>query len=145
MKDTITDSPEDYNFGELSKVNSAGLINSTIINLRQDFYRHFRAGRYLSANSDLDCIWTILGGEVGVDENSREEKEFNEIEKLLSESGELQDGFSSIGFKVATTEQINKFKKQKPLLLRKARFLQKLQNSQGKGSAYRNKDDDDLD
>lgn len=131
-----------YEHGELSKVNSAGLINSTIINLRQDFYRHFRQGKYLSANADLDCIWTILGGEINIE---KEQTEYQNIEKGLYDSGKLQDGFTSLGFQKVTPDQIEKFNKQKPLLLKKAIFLQKLQNSQGKGSAYRNKDDDDMD
>ena len=83
--------------GSLSKINSAGLINSTMNNLWVDFFRHYRDGKYLTANSDLDCIWTILGGEKGMKE-SQEEKDYFEIETNLSKVGILRDSFEVKGF-----------------------------------------------
>lgn len=128
---------------KISKINAAGMINSTLINLENDFFRHYRAGLYLSANSDLDCIWVILGGEEDVVAESKTEKEYKEIESKLSNSGKLQDGFTGKGFETITENELNKFRDQKPLLLEKARFLHRLMNAQGKGTAYSNEDDED--
>jgi hypothetical protein len=47
---------EDYST-KTSKINSAMITNMTLNELWKDFFRHFRHGQYLAANSDLDCIW----------------------------------------------------------------------------------------
>ena len=131
------------NFGKLSRINSAGIVNSTLNNLWIDFYRHFRDGRYLSANSDLDCIWTILGGEKNM-EGSDEEVSYKKIEKELYESGMLGDKLEITGFDRVEDKQIARLSAQKKVLLKKALFLRRLQNKQGKGTAYNDGEDEEF-
>ena len=49
---------------KISKFNSANLINFRINNLWIDANNHSRAGLYNKWNSDLDCIWDELVGDV---------------------------------------------------------------------------------
>ena len=127
------------NFGKISRINSAGLVNSTLSNLWNDFFGHFKKGQYLSANNDLDCIWTILGGENGI-EGKTIENNYKLIELKLSKSGSLQDSIKQIGFNLIDEKQVEKFQNQKKILIEKSLFLRRLMNSQGKGTAY---DEDD--
>lgn len=131
-------------FGKLSKINSAALVNSTLSNLWLDFFRHFRAGKYLAANSDMDCIWTILGGEKDIEKNDIETN-YLSIEEGLRKSGTLRDSIEVAGFGEVDEAQLIKIAKQKDILLKKSIFLRRLQNSQGKGTAYHDGDDEELD
>ena len=140
----MNDFEENEVFGKLSKINSAGLTNSTINNLWVDFFRHFRDGKFLSANSDLDCIWTILGGEKGI-ESSSIENDYKSIETELGKNGALKDQITTNGFEKINNEEYVKFAKNKKVLLKKALFLRRLQNQQGKGTAYLDGDDEDFD
>lgn len=126
----------------LSKINSAGLVNSTISNLWNDFFRHYRNGEFLSANADLDCLWTIFGGEKGMDGTESEEK-YNLIEQELSSSGRLKDSLEITGFNKVGLEQIKTFGKHKEILMNKSLFLRRLMNEQGKGTAYQSGDDEE--
>lgn len=135
---------ENVSDGVTSKINAAGLINLTTNNLWVDFYNDFRKGKYLSANNDLDCIWTILGGEKGV-EKSPEEEAYNEIEKELKETGSLSNGISTKGFEDINPKFILRQSRQKRTLLKKALFLRRLQNEQGKGTAYEKGESDYMD
>lgn len=140
--DIFTDAESD-SFGKLSRINSAGLVNSVLSNLWSDFFRHFRDGKYLSANSDLDCIWTILGGEKGV-ETDGTQSAYLKVEKRLFDSGALQDSIVITGFGKISEEQKNKFSQHKKILLEKSLFLRRLQNKQGKGTAYDDGEDEDF-
>ena len=100
-----------------------------------DFFNDFRKGRYLSANNDLDCIWTILGGEKNV-EGGEEDEKYKEIEEKLKKTGTIGNGFIVKGFSGIDEAFVLKASKQKILLLEKAMFLRRLQNKQGKGTAY---------
>jgi hypothetical protein len=131
-------------YGTLSKINSAALINLTITNLWNDFFRHFREGKYLSSNNDLDCLWMILGGEKGI-KDSDTEKEYLKIETSLCKSGTLQDSVSIKGFNKVEQTQLDKFSKQKGLLKDKGLFLRRIQNSQGMGKAYNDASSDYMD
>lgn len=127
----------------LSKINAAGLINLTINNLKTDFFNHFRAVKYISANNDLDCIWTILGGEVNIPPDIK--KKYEEIEKELCNSGILQDGVNARGFALPSKEFLIKSAKQRSILLKKATFYTYVQNKQGKGTAYERGESDYMD
>lgn len=127
-----------------SKINSAMVVNMTLNELWKDSFRHFRDGRYLSWNSDLDAIWTILGGEPDV-ENSEDEKNYNSLNNELKEIGSLNNLIESRGFNKIETQIILKLNKQKAILLKKALFLRRLQNKQGKGTAYHEADEDYMD
>lgn len=129
---------------QISKINSAALVNITLTNLWNDNFRHFRLGKFLSANSDLDCIWTILGGEKNIKGTSTE-KEYNKIEKRLSETGNVVDSIQTKGFNTISKDQLTRFSKQKDIILEKALFLRRLQNTQGKGTAYYDGSEEDMD
>lgn len=139
---------EEYEDSELtsksSKINSAMIVNMTLNELWKDSFRHFRDGKYLSWNNDLDTIWTILGGEPDI-ENSPIEKNYNEINKELSNLGNLFNELEVRGFDKINKECIIKLNKQKSVLLKKALFLRRLQNRQGKGTAYHDADEDYMD
>lgn len=128
--------------GKVSKINSAMLVNLTLNNLWVEYYQYFMQGRFLDANSNLDCIWTILGGESNIQGKDIEVK-YNEIEKELSESGGLQNSISIKGFNGISKGQITKLINQKNILLKKALFLRRLQNNQGKGTAYEDADEEE--
>jgi hypothetical protein len=132
------------NSGVLSKINSAGLVNITMNNLWQNFFDHYRSGKYLSASNDLDCIWTILGGEKDM-AGSDGEKNYLAMEEELSKIGLLQNNVEVKGFGKVNDEQIHKFMKHKAILLKKSLLLRRLQNTQGKGSAYYDSDESDFD
>ena len=127
-----------------SKINSAMIVNMTLNELWKDSFKHSRAGLYLSWNNDLDTIWTILGGEPDVD-GSDTEKKFNEINVKLLELGNLSDGKDSCGFNKIDKDYLIKINKQKSILLKKALFLRRLQNTQGKGTAYHDADEEYMD
>lgn len=135
---------EDYEESEQttksSKINSAMIVNITLNELWKDSFRHFRDGKYSSWNNDLDAIWTILGGEPDTDET-----EYNKINKQLIELGNISNGIEPCGFNKITKELINKLNNQKSILLKKALFLRRLQNTQGKGTAYHDADEDYMD
>lgn len=131
-------------FGKLSRINSAGLVNSMLSNLWQDFFRHFRSGEYLAANCDLDCVWTILGGEKEI-EGGETEGNYLDIDKQLSESGSLVNSLEIKGFGKINREQLERAMRQKAILLKKSLFLRRIQNRQGKGTAYHDEDEGDFD
>lgn len=134
---------EDYDsdMTKISKINPAQIINQNLENnLWMPFNVAYKSGKYITANNNLDCIWIMLGGDLG--KNSQEEKQYNEIEKELNKSGSLQDSLSIDGFRKVNIEQLKKMAVQRKILLKKAIFLRRLQNKQGKGTAYDDPDDE---
>jgi hypothetical protein len=125
----------------LSKINSASIINITLNELFKDFFRHYRDGKFLSANNDLDCIWTVLGGEKGIEGTDVEIKYSNLDLKIKG----LRDSLSTIGFTTINKDNISMFGVQKKALIDKALFLRRLLNNQGKGTAYHSADEDYMD
>jgi hypothetical protein len=140
MKDelNITDSSESTS---LSKINSAALVNLTLNNLWVDYFRHLRARDYFSSNDDLDCIWTILGGEKGV-EGKDDEKEYNGIQETISKLG-IKPIFKEKDRQNLKT--LVSFARFRQIVMKKGLFLRRLQNRQGKGTAYREEDEGDFD
>lgn len=128
---------------KISKINSAAIVNISLNNLWIDSFRHLRSGEYLKWNNDLDCIWTILGGEPTI-KDSDDEKEFLRIEEEISKSGNLSNSANFKGFSVPDDDYLQKLSSQKAALMKKAMFLRRLQNSQGKGTAYDSGDDEDF-
>ena len=122
-----------------SRINAAGLINSILENLWRESYIAMSNGNYLKWNSKLDSIWTILGGDC--EENDNEDKDMVKINLSIYEVGSLKSkegsGFSEKNNPNNATQY--------QLLLKKSLFLRRLQNKQGKGTAYQNDDDDDID
>ena len=138
------DEQETDSFGKLSKINSAVIVNITLNDLWVDFFKHFRAGKFLSANNDLDCIWTILGGEKDIEGKTIEE-EYTQIQKKLGKISPLLNSIPTSGFN-KVPELIEKLLRiQKKILSEKSLFLRRLQNEQGKGTAYHEGDEDYMD
>jgi len=129
----------------LSKINSAHIVNVTLNELWKDYFRHYKARKYQDANMDLDCIWTVLGGEKGV-KGSTIDKEYFDMEMKIAQTGKIYNGE---GKKLLSDEPPKEYyitiRKQMLYLQEKALFLRRLQNEQGKGSAYHDADEDYMD
>jgi len=123
----------------LSKFNSAGLINSTLERLWLDCYNAMAKGEYSLWNTKLDAIWAILGGDEK--EGNAVDEEMNKINLKVYETGTLKSKIG-VGFQQKSNPQNGM---QYHLLLGKSLFLRRLQNKQGKGTAYINEDEDDFD
>ena len=124
-----------------SKYNSAALINLTIAELWKDSYRHSRAGEFSKWNADLNCIWVELGGDLKEDNEKDNDyiKQFDKVEDELAALGSLTK--KKTGFNVTTQKETLTYAAQYKVLMKKALFLKRLQNKQGKGTAY----EDDMD
>lgn len=122
----------------ISKINSAGIINVTIENLWRDVYGSMAKGDFLTWNRKLDSIWLILGGE-----GNSPEKEFNKIDLELHALGSLNP--IKKGWDKSPEKNYELRSQQYVKLREKSLFLRKLQNKQGKGTAYVNEDEDDFD
>jgi hypothetical protein len=129
--------PEAPNEELVSKINAAGLINSTLESLWRDVYSAMARGDFLKWNRKLDAIWLILGGEA-----NSPTKEFNQIDLSLHNIGTLKNQKNS--FSSPPSDYQEKRNKLYVKLREKALFLRKLQNSQGKGTAYASGDEDDF-
>lgn len=121
-----------------SKINSAGLINATLEKLWVECYCAMDSGNYIKWNTKLDAIWSILGGDCK--EGDKDDKKYNELNEKIYAVGSLA---SKTGTGFNKKENPNN-----PLkyhwLLKKNLFLRRLQNSQGKGTAYDKGDGDDF-
>lgn len=124
---------------KLSRLNSAGLINSILENLWKESYSAMTSGDFLKWNSKLDAIWSILGGDCK--EGDNDDREVTKINIQIYDTGTLR---SKIGIGFSSKQNPNNAL-QYQLLLKKALFLRRLQNRQGKGTAYTSEDEDDFD
>ena len=130
---------QEYEENKISKINAAGLINITIEQLWKDAYSAMAANRFSLWNAKLDAIWCVLGGDVK--EGEEEDKAFNKLDLEIYETGSLNH--TTQGFESHKDSDKNKMAMQYLLLRKKTIFLRRLQNSQGKGTAYSSGDDDD--
>jgi hypothetical protein len=89
-------------------------------------------------NIKLDAIWAILGGDVP--EGEATDKDMNKINMGIYNQGTLKGNIGK-GFS-KTTNPNNGI--QYHLLLKKSLYLRRLQNKQGKGTAYQDKDEYDM-
>jgi len=141
MAKDFYDIEEDPSEQKVSRFNAAALINLILSDLWKDSYRHSRAGEFSKWNADLNCLWMELAGDIAPD--SEEEKAYNKIEQELAEIGSL--GKKAEGFKIKTKEDMVNSSKQYRILMKKAVMLKRLQNKQGKGTAYQDSADDYMD
>lgn len=125
-----------------SKFNSAYFINLRTHGLWSDANEDKRKGAYSKWNGDLDAVWCELCGDVVPE--SKEDKEFKDINLKLGDVGPIINWTSSTGFAKPNIKQMLLKTKQYNILLQKERFLRQLQNRQGKGTAY-DDDSDDFD
>ncbi len=123
---------------KISKINSAGLINSTLERLWVEAYSAMASGAYILWNTKLDSIWSILGGDC--EDNDDTDQKMSKINLKIYENGSLK-GKSGVGFN--KKDNLNN-----PIqylsLMKKNLFLRRLQNLQGKGTAYDKGDKDDF-
>ena len=122
-----------------SKINAAGLINSTLEKLWNECYTAMAAGDYLKWNTKLDAIWSILGGDCA--ERSDPDKKIKKMNIKIYDTGSLNPKIGQGFNKKPNPNNAVQYH----LLLNKNLFLRRLQNSQGKGTAYENEDEDDWD
>jgi hypothetical protein len=124
-----------------SRINAAGIINISLENLWRDCYSAMSKGDLVLWNRKLDAIWIILGGDCK--KNGDEDKEYKMIDVSIYKTGKLNH--KSTGFE-KTKENEHILAAQQYLLLKnKSLFLRRLQNTQGKGTAYETGDDYDFD
>lgn len=120
-----------------SKINAAGLINSTLERLWSECYSAMSSGNYILWNTKLDAIWVILGGDVK--ENGDEDKSIRVIDLEIYNNGSLKNKIGR-GFESKSNPN-NAIQYQ--LLKKKSLFLRRLQNKQGKGTAYYDGEDEE--
>lgn len=124
---------------QTSRINAAGLINSTLEKLWNESYTAMGNGKYGLWNVKLDSIWAILGGDEK--EGSNADEDIQKINMKIYEQGSLKSKVGE-GFEQKPNPN-NSIQYQ--WLLRKSIYLRRLQNKQGKGTAYRTTDMDDFD
>ena len=133
---------EDITEDKISKINAAGLINLTLKELWEDYYKHIRQNQYGKANSDLDCLWIEFGGDEK--EGSENCIAFEKIDNEVSENYNLIPNLKS-GFNIPPPTYAKYNAKQYKLLQKKALLLKRIQNKQGKGTAYADSASDYMD
>jgi len=125
----------------VSKINAAGLINLTLENLWNEAFKVQGKNDLWAWNRKLDSLWLILGGDE--DENSKRVEEFNKIEESIGKTGSLSH--KKVGFDAFNPDQLKVMSIQYQRLMKKSLFLRRLQNKQGKGTAYADPYDDEFD
>jgi hypothetical protein len=129
----------EFDIGGVSRFNSGALINMRLNNLWNDAHNHKRKGKYASWNGDLDAVWCELVGDVK--EGSPKDKDFDKINGDLAKLAPIRNWDVVHGFnKTNSTIQL-KQQLQYAQLIKKEAFLRRLQNKQGKGTAYDQEDD----
>ncbi len=125
----------------ISKINAAGIINVTIENIWRDIFVAMAQGNLTLWNRKLDAIWGILGGDVK--EGEVEDNDMEALNLKIYNTGSLNHKKS--GFQKLEGDESEKMALQYLLLNKKNLFLRRLQNKQGKGTAYAFEDRDDMD
>lgn len=124
---------------QTSRINAAGMINQTLEKLWNESYTLMSQGKYDLWNIKLDSIWAILGGDEKEGEDA--DRQITELNLKIYRTGSLK---SKVGIGFSQQNNPNN-PLQYQLLLKKSLFLRRLQNKQGKGTAYKNSDLDDFD
>jgi len=124
-----------------SRLNAAGLINSTLENLWKDCYTAMAQSNLVLWNRKLDALWSILGGDQV--EGDEIDKKMEALDNSIYATGSLNH--KKDGFQKAEGDENTTISLQYLLLKKKSLFLRRLQNSQGKGTAYHSSDEDDFD
>ena|SRR3990167_4179102 len=123
-----------------SKINSAGLINLRMNKL-------WGASDSCSINADikkwyliLDTIW----GNLAADSQPDDEKIYKKFLDKLIEEGFFESYKEKAGFYVSDEKEVSKHHLHFRILREMQIFLKKIENKQGKGSAYYDALDDDF-
>ena len=115
-----------------SKINAAQIINISLENLWRDIYSAMSKGDLVTWNRKLDSIWVILGGDCK--KGGEEDIEMNRIDINLYGTGKLNH--KREGFVNFDKDESSQMSLQYQYLKEKSIFLRRMQNSQGKGTAY---------
>lgn len=125
-------SPDDSN--SLSKLNSGGLINLRLHDLWNNVHRAACKGNYLLWNLTLDRLWSELAADEP--KNSDLLPQIQKLNNEISLLGNLPSPDVRLVFKKYNNVDRMKMSKQYNLLMQKELCLRRLQNKQGKGTAY---------
>jgi hypothetical protein len=117
---------------KVSKYNAAFLINQSLEFLWRGVFTSIDNNDLWKWNRKLDAIWIILARDI--EEGSEQEKKYNDIELEIGKTGSLV--YKKVGFSILSSEDLKKMSLQYQLLKKKSLFLGRLQNKQGKGTAY---------
>jgi hypothetical protein len=96
-------------------------------------------GDLVTWNRKLDALWLILGGDTT---DTLIDDEFNKIDLQLHTTGSLK--YKKTGFQIPTDSESGIKAVQYLILRKKSLFLRRLQNKQGKGTAYDTGNDYDI-
>ena len=132
---------EDGSSNITSKLNSGWLINKRLDELWRDAYKYCKTGSFIHWDITLDTLWSELGGEY--DDESQEQKDYEQLNIQLI--GIKNWSSNNPGFKSVGSDEQKEKSKQYKLLRKKEMFLRRIQNKQGKGTAYRESDEDYMD
>ncbi len=123
---------------KISKFNAGIPALYRLDELRKDAHRHSREISYVKWNEDLDRYWI----ELAADANKDHKDQMVEIDKKLINSFLYANGYL---LKQSNLKLYGKIiRLQKSLLMQKEEILARLQNTQGKGTAYMDPDEDDF-
>lgn len=126
-----------------SKFNSGMLINLRLNNLWILTHNYARKGQYSDWSAVLDRIWCELSADVPeTKDGEKTNAGFYAIEEKLNTVGVTNWGKSN-GFEAHDTASKSIQTRQYRILMEKEIFLRKLQNKQGKGTAYYDESEDD--
>lgn len=142
---------------KVSKYNSGVNIQIRLDKLWSDSHNHCRSGLFKKWNSDLDCIWIELAGDIKYKEDIKDSKkeikkdfEYNKYKEIfdafdieLIKHGNFEDEIPD-GFQVISKEQIKKRSEQYKILMEKSLFLKRLEKKLGKGTKWDDEDEDDF-
>lgn len=124
-----------------SKYNSGFLVILRINELWKDANNHARKGNFVSWNEDLDRIWMELVGDIKQEEGEKNpEEQYKELVLKYAKACNIQS--KGNGFEERDNEQRKSTALKKNALMDRETFLRKLQNQQGKGTAYQEEEDD---
>lgn len=137
--DRVVPNEDDF-FGK-SKINAAGLINLTLENLWVKVYQTQSKCNLGECNRHLNSIWLILGGDLNSDD--KKAKQYHAIDEAIGKAGNLFH--TRRGFGLISQDELKIIAVQYRLILEKALFLRRLQNKQGKGTAYEESIEDYMD
>ena len=133
---------EDLSMGgfepQTSKINSGFLQVSRLNELWKDTHNAAKVGNYKLWNELLDRVWCELGGDVN--EGDIAETNYN---TLLKKYVDIIIPKKKGGFTIVSDEEKLSIVKQKMILIEKEIFLRRLQNKQGKGTAYDDREDEE--
>tara|TARA_R110000751_G_scaffold302695_1_gene416888 strand:- start:380 stop:784 length:405 start_codon:yes stop_codon:yes gene_type:complete len=121
----------------VSKLNSGGLINIRIHNLWVERHKFAQNGQYSKWNDILDAVWCELGADVV--EGKAEDLTYQRL--TLGYAQACGGQTKTKGFDKMNESTKGSLVKQKIALIKKELFLRRLQNKQGKGTAYIDEDD----